>query len=301
MKAGVGDVPISVPAFKTGLEDLPRSLQGTEVPSDGLLDARGQLILSRAIRDLFDYFLSSRGEQPDLVLDARIRAYLRHRLPAAASEQALTLLDAYLMYLQKVDGTIQQAQGATSTLTPAERLSTLKRLRRESLSPQAVEAFFGAEEHYDQYTVDKLAVLDDKALSPLQKSQQLKSLREALPEPLRASLDASELSQSLSAVTDDWRQRGGSVEELRTLRENIVGAEATQRLEALDRDNAQWDARVQAYLQARAGILSDAALSPPMKQQRIQTMLQGSFSASEQLRVQAYERMNDAQASHSSP
>lgn len=297
MKAGVGEGAISVPVFKTGLEDLPRSLQGTEVPGEGLLDAQGQLIVSRSLRDLFDYFLSSRGEQADAVLDARIRAYLRHKLPAAAADQALVLLDAYLNYLQKVDGTIQQAQ-AGRPLSPVERLSTLQRLRRESMSPQAVAAFFGDEEQYDQYTVDKIVVLEDTALTPIQKSQKLKTLRESLPKSLRVNLDAAEVSQSLTAVTDDWRQRGGSVAELRALRENIVGAEAAQRLEALDRDNAQWDARVQAYLQARASILADAALSQAMKQQKIEAMLQAGFNGTEQLRVQAYERMSDAQASH---
>ena len=53
-------------------------------------------------------------------------------------------------------------------------------------------------------------------------------------------------------------------------------------LEALDRDNAQWDARVQAYLQARASILADAALSQAMKQQKIEAMLQAGFNGTEQ-------------------
>ena len=118
-------------------------------------------------------------------------------------------------------------------------------------------------------------------------------MRQALPADLQGSLDATEVAHSLEAVTQELRQRGGSVAELRTVRENLVGAEAADRLEVLDRENQAWQARIQTYLQARAAVLADATLAEPVKQERIQALMKAGFSASEQLRVESYERMSD--------
>lgn len=289
---GVNATEAPVPTFKTGLEGLPRSLAGTEVAGELREDAQGALIIERGVRDVFDYFLSSRGEQADAVIDARIRAYVKNRLRPPAAQQALALLDAYLGYLQRLDGVASQSRGGAS-MEPVERLALLNRLRAGSFTPDVVQAFFGLEQLYDQYTVDKIAVFNDRSLTPVQKTEKLKALRQALPADLQSSLDATEVAQSLEAVTQEWRQRAGSVAELRAVRENLVGPEAADRLEALDRENQAWQARIQAYLQARSAIQADASLADAIKQERIHALMKASFSAGEQIRAESYERMAD--------
>jgi len=288
------------PTFKTGLERMPPSLTGTEVAGDLREDDQGRLIMDKGVRDTFDYFLSSRGEQPDAVLDARIRAYVKHRLGAKAALQALSLLDGYLAYLQKLDVLSQQARGGV-TMEPKERLATLIELRSRSFTADVVQAFFGLELAYDQYTVDKIAVFKDPNLSPVQKATQLKALRQALPADLQANMDATEMAPTLQAVTQEWRERGGTVADLKSLREALVGKEATARLEELDRDEQSWQMRIQTYLQDRSAIMSDATLADGVKHERVQRLLVTSFSASEQLRVSSYERMSDQKLATSQP
>lgn len=288
------------PTFKTGLERMPPSLAGTEVAGDLREDDQGRLVMDRGVRDTFDYFLSSRGEQPDAVLDARIRAYVKHRLGVRAAQQALALLDGYLTYLQKLDVLSQQARGG-ATMEPKARLATLVELRSRSFTADVVQAFFGLELAYDQYTVDKMAVFKDANLSPVQKATQLKALRQALPADLQANLDATEVAPTLQAVTQEWRDRGGTVADLKSLREALVGKEATARLEELDRDEQNWQMRIQAYLQDRSAIMSDATLADGVKHERVQRLLASSFSASEQLRVSSYERMSDQKLATSQP
>ncbi len=294
MSASVGGQAASAPAptFKTGLEGLPRSLEGTEVAGDLREDERGQLVVNRGVRDVFDYFLSSRGEQPDAVLDARIRAYVKHRLGAPAAQQALALLDAYLGYLQQQDILATQAGGA-ATMDIRDRMTTLDRLRARSFTPDVVQAFFEQEQRYDQYTVDKVAVFNDTSLTPVQKAAKLKALRMALPADLQANLDATEVAQSLHTVTQEWRQRGGTAPELRIIRESVVGKDAADRLESLDRETQEWDARMQAYLQARAAILADVSLAESTKQERVHALRMAGFSSGEQLRVETLERIAD--------
>ena len=62
----------SAPLLRTGLEGLPRSLDGTEVDGDAQADAAGHLKPDFALRRLFDYFLSTVGEEPQ----ARVRERL---------------------------------------------------------------------------------------------------------------------------------------------------------------------------------------------------------------------------------
>lgn len=288
------------PTFKTGLERMPPSLAGTEVAGDLREDDQGRLIMDKGVRDTFDYFLSSRGEQTDAVLDARIRAYIKHRLGALAAQQALSLLDGYLAYLQKLDVLSQQARGGVTT-EPKERLATLVALRSRSFTADVVQAFFGLELAYDQYTVDKMAVFKDPRLSPVQKANQLKALRLALPVDLQANMDATEVAPTLQAVTQEWRDRGGTVADLKSLREALVGKEATARLEELDRDEQNWQMRIQTYLQDRSTIMSDATLADGVKQERVQRLLASSFSAPEQLRVSSYERMSEQKLATSQP
>ena len=89
--------------------------------------------------------------------------------------------------------------------------------------------------------------------------------------------------------------------ELRSLREVLVGKEATDRLEDLDRDEQAWQVRIHAYLQARSVILADVSLADDTKQERIQRLMGSGFSASEQLRVSSYERMADQKLAMNPP
>jgi lipase chaperone LimK len=174
-------------------------------------------------------------------------------------------------------------------------------LRSRSFTADVVQAFFSMDHAYDQYTVDKIEIFNDRSLSPVQKANQIKALRQALPAALQANLDAAEVAPTLQAVTQDWRERSGSVAELRSLREVLVGKEATDRLEDLDRDEQAWQVRIHAYLQARSVILADVSLADDTKQERIQRLMGSGFSASEQLRVSSYERMADQKLAMNPP
>ncbi len=283
---------VALPTFRTGLEDLPASLRGTEVDGELQEDAQGHLVIARGVRAVFDYFLSTRGEQPDAVIHERIRAYIRYHLKSIAAGEALALLDHYLAYQLDVDGALSTLR-ANDLDALRNRVATIERLRNQHFDPTVVQAFFGDENTYDHYTLDKMTVLADGSLSPQQKAARLRELRQALPASLREHLDVAEQVQSLNDVTEQWRARHGSPAELRAIRESMVGAPAADRLEALDREEGAWDARIQSYLQARQAVLADPTLVDATKQQRIAALRSSSFSGPEQLRAQTFERMAD--------
>lgn len=279
-------------AFKTGLENMPRSLQGTNVPEGMAEDSKGNLVISQGIRDVFEYFLSGSVDEPLSTVHARILAYIQSHLGAKAAQQAISILDHYGAYKLALPEVAQSYPGERLDQLKA-RLAAIKSMRRSTLGVDVAEAFFGEEEAYALYTLNKGEVMQDGSLSLVQKNARVAELKKQLPPNTQESISTAEMLQNLEEVQTDWKARGGSLEELRAAREAIVGKEGAARLEAMDRETAAWDARMNTYLTQRAQILSDPSIAPDMKPKRIEALRAQNFKADEQLRVTALEGLHD--------
>ncbi|HQV23455.1 MAG TPA: lipase secretion chaperone [Agitococcus sp.] len=282
--------------FKTGRESMPKSLMDTEVDGALEVDKNGNLIISQSIRQTFDYFLSAIGEEDLTTIVARIRAYIRHKLAnyPQAAQQAEQILDGYLSYRDAL-GRLPQIQG-----DPAKNMAAIRQqkeqiasLRTQFLSREVIQAFFGDEDAYDRYTMARIEVMQDKNLSAAEKAKRTAELLNTLPPQLKESVQTLNKYQELTTFTEDWKARGGKPEELRAIREQVVGVEATERLEALDKERAEWDTRINSYLQTRDGILKNPALSDAQRQQQLNDIKNKQFNEQERVRVGAFETMHD--------
>lgn len=291
--------PYTGPAFITGLENLPASLTGTDVDGELKVDANGNLVLDAEVRHLFDYFLSALGEESLPALVARIRAYLRHTLPAAAAAQAEAALDDYLAYREAQSAMPATGSQAIDTVdTDALRAikAQARELRTRYMDPAVASAFYADEDAWDDYALARVDVMRDDALTPVQKAERSAALVDALPPALQESVRAVSLYANLRELSDDWQQRGGTAAELRSIREAAVGPEAADRLEALDAERAAWQRRVDAYLRARDAILAAPGLGAGDKQRQIEQLRAAGFSNEEQLRLGAFETLHDGGA-----
>lgn len=302
LQAGITMAPQdAAPAmFGTGLEALPASLQGTEVSGELEVDEHGRLKVTRSLRLLFDYFLSASGEEPAARQRERIRAYITHRWPGPAGEQALALLDAYIAYKDELSRMLSSSR-ATSLGDMQARLGAVGFVRARHFQPEVVTAFFGEEQAYDRYSLAKMAILGDPNLSPAQKAARIAELRGTQPEAVRQQMDVVETVQTLEALTTAWQQRTGTPQELRAMRENLVGRDATDRLESLDRQTQAWDSRVAAYLQQRAKILGDNTLADSMRQQQVEALRNEAFTGPERIRIETIQRIQDSAARDAAP
>ena len=155
------------------------------------------------------------------------------------------------------------------------------------------EAFFGDEDAYDRYTMARIEVMQDKSLSAVEKARRTAELLNTLPPALKESTETLNKYQELTTFTEDWKARGGKPEELRAIREQVVGPEATVRLEALDQERAVWDGRMNEYLQQRDTIMKNQALSEQDRQKQVNDIKQKSFDQQERVRVDALETIHD--------
>jgi lipase chaperone LimK len=288
-------VAVAIPAQKMVAGPMPTlapSLRGTEIDCPLQVDKKGQLVLTIGIRNCFDYFLSSLGEKTEPQLITDIRQYLTTTLPSTALPYALKLLDQYIAYRHGQIQPATQAKAQTADSLQAIVLAQ-KSLRLKFFTPVESEVFFGNEEAYDQYNISVMKINSDSSLSEKQKAAKIADLLNQMPASLADSMRPLMQYAELQQLTKQIQARGGSAEELHTMRESLVGSAAAGRLDQLDVESASWQKQVNSYLAARAQIIK-AGGDVVNQQQAITTLREQTFSSSEdRIRAQTYESMRD--------
>ena len=273
----------SAPASQSNAE-LPASARGTSVDGRLEVDERGHLIISGQIRHLFDYFLSLIGEESAAASQQRIRDYLTGQLDEPALGQALALLNAYLDYQHQLADLESHFPVTESLDDLLAREQAVQRLRASLFSREAHEAFFAGEEIYNNFTLERLAIQHDASLDAEQKALAIEALRENLPEEMQQLL-VPQIQNDLRDQTLALREAGASEAEIRQLRMNMLGPEATERLEELDQRRAEWRQRVERFNDERESILSQPGLADSERQAAVTALMQEQFTETERLRL----------------
>jgi len=280
--------------FVSGLENLPASLHDTEVDGGFELDADGNLIITHRIRQLFDYFLSTQGEETLPTIVQRLRAYIHNTLSGNAAAEAEQLLESYIGYLDDVAAldspvTPGQAIDPAQLRMQKEQLAAVRASRFDAITN---DAFFAEEEAYDHYTLSRLEVMQDKNLSADERASRLAALESQLPPDLQESMRDITRYQDLQTLTQEWQETDGNAASLQQMRENLVGHEAAERLAKLDQERAEWQRRVDSWLRERQVILSNAGISDADKERQIDAARGRLFNEQEQIRIRSLESAN---------
>ncbi|NMY41126.1 lipase secretion chaperone [Pseudomonas sp. WS 5013] len=277
-------------AESAALSSLPPSFAGTAVDGQFRLDDAGNLLISMDIRRIFDYFLSAYGEERIQTSIARLRAYIRGQLDEPAEGQALALLEQYLDYKRQLIQLEKDLPQMASLEAMRQREQAVQNLRASIFSPEAHQAFFAQEEAYNQFTLQRLAIRHDQALNEQQKAEAMDRLRATLPEDMQEMM-VPQLQAELRQQTAALQAQGAAPEQIRQLRLQLVGAEATARLEALDQRRQQWQQRLDAYRQEKARIEANSGLSEEDRQAAIASLAEERFDERERLRLDAAEQL----------
>jgi len=183
------------------------SIEDTEIDGRLTADAAGNLIVDLDVRDLFDYFMNTVADVEPEVAMAELEKLARGHLPASAADQAMSLLVDYLHYKEAAVAYGQRSMLPAEQQTPEYQLAMLeqsfndlKEIRRATMSREAVEAFFGLEEAYGEYTLSTIRIQSDADLSPQEQQLQMEQARAQLPEMIQKSEIA--LQQDIEVTRD---------------------------------------------------------------------------------------------------
>ena len=290
-------------SFGTGLEGLPRSLQGTDVDGEIIIDSNKQLVVTEGLRRLFDYFLTAFGEEEETVIYARVERYIRNHTPEPAASQAVAIFDQYVAYLkalpeiEKRYGNLQMQatqNGKLDLNMIAQRKQDVARLRQQHFSKETISAFFGAEEDYDNYSVEMIKINQNDQLSDGQKEAAKQDYISRMPDNLtKANIKQQANLNALISRTEQMKAKGATAEELYKMRRELVGAPAAARLALVDQEDANFDQRFNQYQAQKQQLLGQNSNAAQAQIEQIEAQL---FSEEERKRLSGYAALQQEKA-----
>lgn len=283
--AATEDLPVFIRPADQSLPAPPAaSLQGTQV--DGMLevDRNGNLVVSEQLRHLFDYFYTAVGEISFDQASGNIRQHLASQLQQPALAQALELLDDYIEYKTALVELEQSFPVTADIQALRSRADAVQRLRATIFSAQAHQAFFAAEEVFNAFTLERLAIMHDDNIPAADKAAMIEDLRLGLPEEMQDLL-VPQIHQVLTEQTRSLQEDGADPAQIRDLRLSLVGPEATERLESLDAQRQQWQQRLDEFSAERRAIVEQTGLAEADKQRAIEELAAQRFAPNERLRL----------------
>lgn len=280
-----------VPSTQASL--VGRSQEDTQINCQIRVDNANRLIVNEQTKDCFEYFITQIGEKQLPQIKADFLTYIKSSYKEPVHSQLADLWSRYIQYREELGNIpVPTFDKEDPKYFRAIFTSTID-LRKKLFSTYEIEGLFGTQDVYDQYTLDRMDVLKDKKLSAKEKSDQLKDLFDKLPEDWKENLKQLNQLEDLKTLTADIKARGGSAEELRQMRTNLVGPEATQRLETLDVQRDTWKNKVTQYLDERDTIMK-SNMSDSAKQTAINELKSQRFAnKQDQLRAETFEIVHD--------
>ncbi|WP_461534956.1 lipase secretion chaperone [Spongorhabdus nitratireducens] len=259
---------IGPPGLSTLATTVPQLLgdnaDGWKAPVRLTLDNKGNFVIDRNLKRLFDHYLLELPGKPLNQVVSAIHNDLARQLDPTAralAEQIMTHYIAMKIDLQQLaeSGAEIMATELTASYlqTGLERLRSRNEIRQKWLEPDVYEAFYGHEVALDNYMVERLQILDDHSLSAEQRQQALETLEQNLPDTVRQSRDNTRQHLQVAAAVAVARSNGSTPEEIHDLRAQMVGSDAASRLAALDRKRAEWNLRLDNYRDRRDQLLAN--------------------------------------------
>ena len=292
-------------AFVTGLERLPRSLKGTQVDGEIIIDENKQLVVTEGLRRLFDYFLPAIGEEDEAVIFARVESYIRHHTPEPAASQAVAIFSKYVAYLkalpeiEKRYGNLQlQAtkNGELDLNAIAQQKQDVANLRQQYFDKTTIEAFFGASDSYDDYSMEMVRINQNEQMSEAQKQAARQDYVSRLPDgAIKTNIMQQANLNELMARTEQMKAAGASPEALYNMRRELVGAPAAARLAQVDQQDADFDQRFKQYQTQKQQLLSQNA-DKVQAQTQIHQIEQQLFNETERKRLAGYAALQKQKA-----
>ena len=270
-----------------------KSQQDIQINCQLTTDAANRLIVNEATKNCFEFFITQLGEKNLDQIKADFIKFSQNSYSDPLKSQLIDLWGRYLQYRENL-GDLQAPSFSKDDARYYQAiLNSTQSIRKKFFSNYEIEGLFGVEDVYNEYTIKRMEVMDNAKLSAQEKAQKLKELFNNLPEDWKENLQQVTQLDDLRQLTAEIKARGGSAEELRQMRTNLVGAEATTRLEKLDVQRGDWKNRVNQHLNQRDAIMN-SNMSDAAKQAAVQKLRQQNFNQSqEQLRVTTFENIHD--------
>ena len=256
------DVPSIISTPKSLTHFFAASLEGTEIDGQLKVDASGNLVVDLEVKDFFDYFLNTVGEVSPEVAVFEMQQLAESHLPPQAVNQAMKILGDYLAYKEQAVQLMSQPMIPKEQQTAMHQIEvlehtfqTMKSIRRETMSPETVEAFFAMEEAYGEFTLSSIRVQSDDSISDHEKMASLSQLREMLPPAIRQTEENVVADAEKHLVIHNAISSGSEENLKQQLVDNAYSEEAAADIVAYQHQQQAFDQRYKIYLNEKRQLL----------------------------------------------
>ncbi|MEZ8730426.1 lipase secretion chaperone [Vibrio splendidus] len=241
---------------------------------------------SASAKDMMEYFVSGNTE---LTLEDIRDNVAKHHEQSQAAVVDEALFAKYLEYKSAL--TTLDVQFDTTSIS-AEDLRALNQalldLQTQFFNESEISILFTHDNKMREIALEKL-LLKQEGLDESEYQQRLESYLSEQPDYVQTSHQNQVLLPQLSS-SQGLDEQGKYLK-----RSELVGEEATQRLEALDQQRADFDGALEIYFVERNGILNDSALSEIEQKETIAQLREAHFQPQQLRRVEAIERIRAAE------
>ncbi|MEZ8066511.1 lipase secretion chaperone [Vibrio sp. FF145] len=238
-------------------------------------------------KDMMEYFVSGNTE---LTLEDIRDNVAKHHEQSQAAVVDEALFAKYLEYKSAL--TSLDVQFDTTSIS-AEDLRALNQalldLQAKFFSESEISILFTHDNRMREIALEKL-LLKQEGLDESEYQQRLESYLSEQPDYVQTSHQNQVLLPQLSS-SEGLDEQGKYLK-----RNELLGEEATQRLEALDQQRADFDGALEIYFVERNDILNDSELSEIEQQETIAQLRTTYFQPEQLRRVEAIERIRAAES-----
>ena len=259
-------------ASQTGRPLLPGQRQ------PGTADPQVDAFLTDDLRFKLEALLLEAGESDSpAALKQQLAALVLHQFLAADRERALALLNRYVDYRVAL-GDVKAPADPNDPRALRTALEARQRLREQHFDSSEYTALFASEEALDRFTLARLEIERNSALTATQQQAAVHQAESELSDTQRATRAGALAHEGVAAQTAAFDSQGVSPQERHAQRRAQYGDAAANQLARLDREEKHWQGRLDDYASAK-----NANASPAQLEQLRQKL----FSAEEQLRLDA--------------
>jgi len=282
-----GDASPEAPA---GSPDLAQRINGSAT-SDPWVAAMGRPRPGAVKDDGGDEFLTPglRFRLEDLLLEAgeadtpaalkrKLAALVPRHFSASDSVRALALVERYVDCRVAL-GEIKAPADAGDPRALRSALDARRHVRERYFTAEEYRTLFAQDEELDRFTLARLEIERNTEMTAAQKAAALRDAERDLSEPQRTQRADAVAHMAVAAQTAALDAAGSSDQERYAQRSARYGDAAALQLAQLDREERDWQARLDAYAAA-----SRTRNLPPEQLQQLREQL---FTREEQLRVEA--------------
>ncbi|WP_298214082.1 lipase secretion chaperone [Acidovorax sp.] len=273
--------PTGVQADSQGLSLSERDVDADTLARRHLSNAGGTTdpLLVTGLRDKIEALLFEAGDADDpATLKQRLAGLIGKHFPPDLATRALAMAERYVDYRVAL-GQLRAPKDLTDPRALRDAMEARHKVRLQFFDDAEYDALFAREAELDRYTLARLEIARNPSLTPAQRAEALQAADSEMPQERRAERRAATEHMAAAAQTAAFNAQNADDYTRHAARSAQYGEPAARALAQLDREEQNWQRRLDLYSEARA---QQGEQSPALRQLRQQL-----FSPEEQQRIDA--------------